>query len=283
MNLKAVRSIPLPLWQGEALDGKTLFVYAEQGLGDTIQFARFLPLVAKRGARVVFDCQPELVRLLSGLAGVDELRPQFQANPLPAADFHVPLLSLPGRLGITLATVPSAVPYLSAPLAVIGPNVPRPPATRLAVGLVWAGRPEHANDRNRSMTLEDLLPLADLPGVALFSLQIGPCASDIGTAGATPLIYDLTPQIRDFADTARLIEQLDLVICVDTSVAHLTGALARPGFVLLPYTPDWRWLGMREDSPWYPTLRLFRQPAPGDWNSVVAKLRDAIAAALSRA
>jgi len=283
LKLRAVRSIPLPLWQGEDLRGKTLFVYAEQGLGDTIQFARFLSVAAQRGARVIFDCQPELVRLISSVAGVAELRPQFQSNPLPAADFHVPLLSMPSRLGITLATIPNTVPYIAAPLAVIGPSVRRPRETRLAVGIVWAGRPDHTNDHNRSMTLEDLFPLADLPGVALYSLQMGPRADDIAAVSATPLIHDLKPQIQDFADTARLIQQLDLVICIDTSVAHLAGALGRPAFVLLPYTPDWRWLGRREDCPWYPSLRLFRQASLRDWKSVIARVCDAVAAILARA
>jgi Tfp pilus assembly protein PilF len=282
LNLKAVRSIPLPMWQGEDLRGKTLFVYAEQGLGDTIQFARFLPVVAQHGARIVFDCQPELVRLMSNLAGVAELRPQFQANPLPAADFHLPLMSLPSRLGATLANLPNTTPYLSAPLAVVGPSVPRPPGTRLAIGIVWAGRPHHSNDHNRSMTLEHFFPLAELPGVALYSLQMGPRAADIGATSAAPLVCDLRPQIQDFADTARLIQQLDLVIGVDTSVVHLAGALGRSAFVLLPYTADWRWLGRREDSPWYPALRLFRQQAPNDWQGVIARVHDWIAAMLVR-
>lgn len=282
MNLKAVRSIPIPLWQGEDLAGKTLFVYAEQGLGDTIQFVRYLPLAAARGARVIFDCQPELVRLVSSVAGIAELRPQFQSNPLPAADFHAPLLSLPSRFGTTLEMVPKAVSYMSAPLAVVGPSVPRPAGTKLAIGLVWAGRPEHTNDLNRSLTLDQLLPLADLPGVALYSLQMGARAGDIAAISAAALVHDLAPQIQDFADTARLIDQLDLVICVDTSVAHLAGALGRPAFVLLPYTPDWRWLAWREDSPWYPSLRLFRQQAPRDWSGVVTRLHAAIAALLTQ-
>jgi tetratricopeptide (TPR) repeat protein len=282
LKLKAVRSIPLPLWQGESLAGKTLYVYAEQGLGDTMQFARFLPLAARQGARVIFDCQPELLRLLTGLAGVAELRAATPGIAPPQADFHLPLMSLPNRFGITLETIPAAVPYLSLPPAVAGPSLPRPPGTRLAIGIAWAGRPEHTNDHNRSMRLEDFLGLADLPGVALYSLQKGPRSRDIAALGATALLADLDPQIQDFVDTARLMLQLDLVICIDSSLAHLAGALGRSAFVLLPFTPDWRWLGHREDSPWYPTLRLFRQQAIGDWRGVTRRVREALGAAPTR-
>jgi len=282
LKLKAVRSIPLPLWQGESLAGKTLYVYAEQGLGDTMQFARFLPLAARQGARVVFDCQPELLRLLTGLAGIAELRAATPGIAPPPADFHLPLMSLPSRFGITLDNLPAAVPYLSLPPAVTGPSLPRPPGTRLAIGIAWAGRPEHTNDRNRSMRLEDFLNLVDLPGVALYSLQKGPRAGDIAALGAAALLTDLAPQIQDFVDTARLMLQLDLVICIDTSLAHLAGALGRRAFVLLPFTPDWRWLGRREDSPWYPTMRLFRQPAIGDWRGVMRRVRETLAATIAR-
>jgi hypothetical protein len=164
---------------------------------------------------------------MTSVAGVAELRPQFHSNPLPVADYQVPLMSLPGRLGVTLADLPNAVPYLAAPPSAVGRSVPRPNGTRLAIGLAWAGRPGHANDLNRSMALEDLLPLAELPGVAFYSLQTGPRAADIAACGAAPLIFDLAPQIQDFADTARLVAELDLVISVDTAVAHLAGALAR--------------------------------------------------------
>ena len=279
--LRQARALAVPLWQGEDLSGKTLFVYAEQGHGDTLQFARFLPLAAARGARVIFACAAELARLMASVPGIAELRVLAPSTPLPPADFQLPLMSLPGRLGVTLATLPNAVPYLAPPLAVVGPGVPRPRGTRLAVGIAWAGRPEHSNDANRSMALEDLLRLADLPGIALYSLQVGARAGDIAKAAAAPLISDFSPQIADFADTARLVEQLDLVICIDTALAHLAGALGRPCFVLLPFTADWRWLGGREDSPWYPSLRLFRQPAPRDWASVIARVRETLAALLA--
>jgi Tfp pilus assembly protein PilF len=226
-KLRNVRSIKLPLWQGEDPAGRTIFVYAEQGLGDTLQFARFLPLVARRGARIVFDCQAELVRLMAGLTGLASLRPEGGAQP--EADFHLPLLSLPHRLGITLETLPAQVPYLAPPAA--GPVLPRHPGTRLAVGIVWAGRPQHTNDRNRSLVLEEFLSLCDIPGLALYSLQKGPRAGDIAALGAGPLVRDLGPVINDFADTARLLMQLDLLITVDTAVAHLAGALGRAAAV----------------------------------------------------
>ena len=275
-KLRSVRSTPLPLWHGEDVTGRTLYVYSEQGLGDTLQFARLLPMAAARGARIVFDCPPELLRLFANFPGIAELRPA--GAPLPAADFHAPLMSLAHRLGITLANLPAQVPYIAAPAS--GPVLPRPPGTRLAIGLVWAGRPRHTNDHNRSLGLEDMLGLCDLPGVQFYSLQKGPRAEDIATIGARPLVRDLAPAIGDFADTARLVMQLDLVVTVDTAVAHLAGALGRPAFVLVPFTPDWRWMAKREDTPWYPTLRLYRQTAPRDWKTVIARVRDTIARAI---
>src|SRR6185437_8120387 len=179
-------------------------------------------------------------------------------------------------------TIPAQVPYLRAPLAIIGPSVPRPPGVRFTIGIVWAGRPEHANDHNRSIPLQQFLRVADLPGVALYSLQKGPRVQDLTALGVNALVYDLGPQIQDFVDTARLIEQLDLVISIDTSVAHLAGALGRPCFVLLPFTPDWRWLNGRDDTPWYPTLRLFRQTRPTDWTGVMQSVRATIVQIMAR-
>jgi tetratricopeptide (TPR) repeat protein len=275
-KLRSVRNTPLPLWQGEDLTGRTLYLYAEQGIGDTLQFARLLPMVAAKGARIIFDCPPELIRLFANFPGIAELRKS--GAPLPAADYHLPLMSLASRLGITLANLPAKVPYIAAPAQ--GPVLPRPPGTRVTVGLVWAGRARHANDQNRSLGLDEMLGLCDLPGVQYYSLQKGPRAEDIATVGARPLVRDLGPAIGDFADTARLVMQLDVVVTVDTAVAHLAGALGRPAFVLIPFTPDWRWMAKREDTPWYPTLRLIRQPAPREWKSVIASVRARIARAL---
>lgn len=282
LKLRTVRTIPLPLWNGEDIAGKTIYVYAEQGAGDTIQFARFIPLLARRSARVIFDCPPDLIRLLSSVPGIAEMRPQAGEMPLPKADFQMPLMSLPSRFGVTFGTVPAVVPYLRTPLAIVGPSVPRPPGVRFAIGIVWGGRPEHTNDHNRSMPLQHFLSLAELPGVALYSLQKGPRVQDLAALGANALVYDLGPQIQDFVDTARLMEQLDLIISIDTSVVHLAGALGRPCFVLLPFTPDWRWLNGRDDTPWYPTLRLFRQTRPTDWKGVMQRVRATVAQIISR-
>ena len=276
-KLRAVRSVALPLWQGEDLAGRTIYIYSEQGLGDTLQFARFLPLVARRGARILFECPRELLRLFSTFPGIAELRQE--GAPIPQADYHLPMMSLPNRLGITLANLPAQVPYLAAPTT--GPVLGRPQGTRIAAGIVWAGRPQHTNDQNRSLTLEEMLPLAELTGLTLCSLQKGKRAEDIISCGARGLVYDLGPAINDFADTARLVMQLDVVITVDTSVAHLAGALGRPVFVLLPNAPDWRWMGAREDLPWYPTMRLFRQATPRDWKGVIDRVRDSLARSLA--
>lgn len=278
-KLQAVRTVPIPLWQGEDLAGRTLYVYCEQGFGDTLQFARYLPILAQRGARVIFEAQQELLRLLRSLPGVAELRPPGLA--VPDADFQVPMLSIPSRVGITMETVPAAVPYIAPPPADV-PRLYRPPGTRLAVGIAWAGRAEHANDHNRSMPFEQFLGLCDLPGVTLYSLQKGPRANDVAALNAQPVVRNLEGQIRDFGDTAALVAQLDLVICIDSAVAHLAGALGRPVILLVPYTPDWRWLACREDSPWYPSMRLVRQPAPRDWRSVMQRVHDMLAQILAQ-
>jgi Tfp pilus assembly protein PilF len=273
-----MRQLPMPLWQGQDLTTRSLFVHCEQGLGDTLQFCRYLSIVAGRCQRLVFECQPELERLMAGFPGVAQLT--TTGSPPPAADFHVPLMSLARLLGTTLETVPAPGPYLHA-IAGPAPAVVRPAGTRLAVGIVWAGRPSHNNDRNRSTTLERFLALADLPGVALYSLQKGLRAADIDALGVTALIQDLGSRVNNFADTAAVLQQLDLVVSVDTGVVHLAGAMGKPVFTLLPYTPDWRWLAGRDDSPWYPSMRLFRQTAPRDWDGVFVRLRQAVAALLA--
>lgn len=276
-KLQNVRSIPMPIWNGEDVSGRTVWIYSEQGIGDTLQFVRLLPALAARGARIIFDCQPDLVRLLAGFPGVGELRPE--GSPPPGADFHLPLLSLPHRLGIALDNIPTRVPYITPPAT--GPGVARPAGTCVAAGICWAGRPQHTNDRNRSIPFEHFLELCDLPGLALYSLQKGARARDIADHGAQALVRDLAPALHDFADTARLISELDLVITVDTAVAHLSGALGRPTLLLLPYTADWRWLGRREDTPWYPSLRLVRQDAPRDWEGPMRRIHDLLTGTLA--
>ncbi|MDR3440669.1 FkbM family methyltransferase [Telmatospirillum sp.] len=258
-----------PEWDGSPLCGKTLLVYAEQGFGDVIQFLRYVPLLFAEGARVILLIPKELERLCQCLADVAEIRCNFRS--LPAFDFHIPLLSVALHLETRRETIPAGIPYLSTPPSV-KPKLPVPLGTRLKVGLVWAGRPTHANDRHRSVGLKALLPLAAVPGVTVYSLQAGPRAADIHKAAHPVLVGDLSPHLKDFVDTAAVIEQLDLVIAVDTSVAHLAGALGKPVWVLVPFAPDWRWMQKGEDSPWYPSMRLFRQPASLAWDGVIEQM-----------
>jgi tetratricopeptide (TPR) repeat protein len=273
----------VPPWDGGDPAGRTLLLVAEQGLGDTLQFIRYAPLVRARGARVIVACQPELVRLLASVSGID--RVVALGEPWPAADGWVALLSLPRLLGTTLDTVPAQVPYLAA-----GPRKVAAWAARLAdcaglkVGLVWAGNPYpdlprgQAVDRRRSLALGQLAPLAAVAGVTLVSLQKGAAAAQAQSPPPGLSLFDPMAGIADFADTAALVSALDLVIGVDTAVIHLAGALARPVWVLSRFDACWRWLAGRETSPWYPTLRLFRQPAPGAWEPVVGQVVAALAA-----
>jgi len=191
---------------------------------------------------------------------------------LPSFDAYVPLMSLMHRLGTRLDTIPASVPYLAADAARVARLAPHLRGTGLKLGLVWSGNPKHGNDRHRSVPLDLLRPLLGVPGVRLFSLQVGPRAQDIAADGRIGPITDLAPHLDDFADTAAAISQLDLVVTVDTSVAHLAGALDRPTWLLLPWNADWRWLSGRTDSPWYPSMTLFRQPRYGDWGPVVDQL-----------
>jgi len=263
------RSFDMPAWQGENLAGKRLLIYAEQGAGDTIQFARYVPLLAQRGARVILECPRALVALLGTLPGVE--RVIAKGDRLPPADFQCALLSLPRWFGTTQETIPSQVPYLQARSD--GPRLPAfgpsPDGRSLRVGFVWSGNPEHQNDARRSIALEVLRPWLANQEAVFHSLQPKPASG----AGKPPqiddLVTDLTDLIGDYADTACLVRQLDLVIAVDTSVAHLAGALGHPVWLLLPYAPDWRWLMDRHDSPWYPSMTIFRQPVAGDWSSVL--------------
>ncbi|HTK36754.1 MAG TPA: tetratricopeptide repeat-containing glycosyltransferase family protein [Caulobacteraceae bacterium] len=274
-NRSALRTFAAPLWQGgEDLAGRTLLLHAEQGFGDTIQFCRYAALAAARGARVVLEAPPALKALMRSLDGVAEL--VGAGEPLPDFDLHCPLMSLPHAFGTTLETIPTRASYLAAPpersaaWAGVVADSPRP-----KVGLAWFGKPTHHNDRNRSIRLEPLLEA--LPsGLELFSLQDRARPEDEAALAAYPRIRRFEDRLTDFADTAALASQMDLVVSVDTSTAHLAAALGRPTWVLLPFSPDWRWLLDREDSPWYPTVRLFRQPAPGDWDSVLARLGEAL-------
>ncbi len=267
---------PMPPWRGEDPRGRNLLVWVEQGAGDAIQFVRLVRVLAGRGARVALECLPSLAPLLGSAEGVDRVIPR--GEPLEGFDGQVPLLSLPNLLGLTLDTVPGNTPYLGVPAGRQAP-LPVPGDGRgrsRSVGLVWQGHPEHKNDRHRSIPFERLEPLLDTPGVTFYSLQVGAAAAAPPVRPPSGKLIDLAPMIHDFGDTATLIQQLDLVISVDTSAIHLTGALGKPGWLLLPCAPDWRWLLGRDDSPWYPTLRLFRQPRPGDWDTVVRDVRQAL-------
>jgi tetratricopeptide (TPR) repeat protein len=260
-------------WLGqESVEGKTILVHVDEGLGDTLQFARYLPRLAARGARVVLVAQDALCPLLAGVSGVSQCIP-FPARSYPPFDMHCPLMSLPLAMGTTLETIPPA-DYLSPiPAERIQAWEKRlGPRDRLRVGLVWSGNPKQGNDRNRSMALKTLTPLLDVDATFV-SLQKDPRPDDKALLRERTEILDLTADLTDFVETAALISCLDLVVTVCTSVAHLAGTLGRPTWVMLPYLPDWRWLLDRADSPWYPSVRLFRQEQARDHASVVASVR----------
>jgi tetratricopeptide (TPR) repeat protein len=264
------RGFSEPLWPGEDLEGRRVLVHAEQGLGDAIQFVRYLPLLAERGAEIFLECPAPLVRLLATSQGV--ARVISRGEPWPAIDFQIPLLSLPHRLGTTLGNIPNQVPYIRVPDGT-ALKLARSASANLSVGLAWAGNPLHGKDRSRSIALRQFSTLLSLPNVACYSLQAGPANRELSEVKSARPIVNLEPQLTDFAATASAIQQLDLVISVDTAVAHLAGALGKPVWVLIPFAPDWRWLLGREDSPWYPTMRLFRQRQHGDWSSVIERIK----------
>ena len=261
--------VPLAPWAGEDLAGRTLLIQAEQGFGDVFMLARYVAVLAARGATVLVRPQTGAQGVLAtcdGLAGLAEGDLVVPANAL-----RVPIMSLPGLCGTTLATIPARIPYLHVPDQV--PNRAAIDAclaqagTKRRIGLVWAGNPGHHRDGDRSMAPEFLDLLADVPGVAWVDLQVSP-----GPRPALPLL-DLARYLTDFSATAYALEQLDLVITVDSSPAHLAGALGRPVWLALAWLPDWRWMLDRRDTPWYPTLELWRQPSPGDWGEVVRAMR----------
>ncbi|MEA2916540.1 MAG: hypothetical protein QOJ15_8621 [Bradyrhizobium sp.] len=264
-----------PLWLGHGdLSGKTILLHGEQGLGDTLQFLRYVPLVAEQGARVILAVQRPLARLVTSFTGVSVLR--VQGDAIPPFDCYCPLPSLPLAFATTLDTIPATVPYLHVETEdcqrwknrlAAGPG-PK-------VGLVWAGNPAHKNDRRRSIAMHSIAALFDHPGVRWFSLQSGERAGDLAMLNCDR-VADLSSELADFAETAAAIANLDLVITVDTATAHLAGALGKPVWVLLPFSADWRWLLDRNDSPWYPTARLYRQAAPGDWAGVVKQVDNAL-------
>ena len=272
------RQFDRPRWTGEAIPGKTLFLHAEQGFGDGIQSARYARLARGRCARVILECRPELKTLLA-LSGVaDEVI--GYGEDLPPFDYCTSVISVPGWLGLTLETLPGDTPYLK-----VRPLVPPLPGVdgKLKVGLAWAGSPTHSDDGNRSLALAWLAPVLAVPGVAFYCLQQPVPARD---ASALKQFSQLTAlaEFKDYLATAAVVDAMDLILSVDTSVAHLAGALGRPVWNLIQYAPDWRWFAQfGEHTPWYPTMRLFRQPRRGDWASVIARVAAELASVVERA
>ncbi|OYD81316.1 tetratricopeptide repeat protein [Azospirillum brasilense] len=269
------RGLPQPLWSGEDIAGQTILLHEEQGRGDAIQFVRYAPLVTARGARVLLEAGADLLPLFRGLPGVE--RVFARGESLPGFDWQCPLLSLPRAFATRLETIPAAVPYLTADPARVAAWRERLSGDGFKVGLVWAGNPQFAGDRERSPGLAALAPLLAVTGCRFFGLQLGPGHDELARRAMPPSFTDLAPKIRDFADTAAIMASLDLVVSSCTAPAHLAGALGVPLWVLLSHAPDWRWLLDRADSPWYPTARLFRQPRPGDWAAVAGEAAAALA------
>lgn len=267
------RHTDMPLWDGSTLAGRTILLHAEQGFGDAIQFVRYAPLVSQRGGHVVLECHPQLVSLFQSVYGVQTAVP-FGA-PLPHFDCQIPLLSLPYLFKTSLQTIPAHCPYVSVPdryrekWSVL--TATKPKSRR--IGLAWSGK--SYPDPLRTCRLDELAALS-VGEITFFSLQLGEGAEQAASPPPGMNLIDLTSEIADFADTAALIEQLDLVISIDTAVAHLAGALGKPAFVMLPYAPDWRWMLDRSDSPWYPGMTLYRQDVSGDWGSVVCRIAAAL-------
>jgi tetratricopeptide (TPR) repeat protein len=274
-----------PQWLGEPLEGRTLLVWYEQGHGDEIQFCRYVPMLKAMGAaKVTVVCKPALQPLLATLEGIDRLVPAAGVHEIETHDYWTYLLSLPHRFATRLETIPARVPYLSALPERRACWAPRVPKDGFHVGLAWKGNPELANDANRSLpSLATLRPLWDVPGVTFVSLQKGVGEAEAASPAADQPILNLGGMFEDFGDSAALIEALDLVISVDTAPAHLAGALGKPCFCLVPAEGlDFRWLLERSDSPWYPTLTLFRRPLGAAWDVVMPRVAEALGKAVRR-
>ncbi|MDD9877131.1 MAG: tetratricopeptide repeat protein [Magnetovibrio sp.] len=259
----------VPRWDLDADPAARVLIHAEQGYGDALQFSRYVPMVAARAAQVIFEVHPNLRKLLEGFGGAETFS---VGDPIPEFDHYIPLLSLPGVFGTTIETIPRSAAYLNAEPARVAHWRGRLAGEGRAVGIAWRGNPDNPNDRRRSVDPGLLGRLLNIGGCRFFSLQKVPADGDWEILEGQGPITDLGPDLGDFAETAAVIEALDLVITVDTATAHLTGALGAPGWLMLPYVPDWRWMMDREDSPWYPSIRLFRQPEPADWPAVVERI-----------
>ena len=271
-----------PMWHGrESVEGKTILIYADEGLGDSIQFARYIPMLAARGAQIILVVQEPARVLLSGIPGVSQCLPKT-IDQFPAFDFHCAISSLPLAFSTRLETIPPGVKYLPAPAESrvqawedrLGPH------NKLRVGLVWSGNPKHENDFNRSIPLRTLTRILDTDATFV-SLQKDPRPGDKAALLERTDIVDMTEHLADFSETAALVNCLDLIVTVDTSVAHLAAALGRPTWILLPYSPDYRWLLDRDDSPWYPSVRLFRQTETREYGTVLDRVRDELQALIS--
>ncbi len=273
----SVRDFGKPRWDGSPLNGKSILVHAEQGFGDTIQFVRYLPMVKAQGGHVIFECHNNLLRLLKNSSGFDTIIERSSNNvPEVEFDFHIPLLSLPGLFGTNLDSIPSDVPYVTT-----DSNLTEKWQTRLnqdrnfKIGIVWAGNPSFSNYHTRSCSLSDFDALAEINGLSFYSLQKGAVSTE-SIAASMLKITDFKSELNDFADTASVISNLDLIISTDTAVVHLAGAIGRPVWALLHSAPDWRWWLKRTDSPWYPGMRLFRQSKLNDWTVVFNQVKEAL-------
>lgn len=290
-----LRSYPQPRWNGERFDGKRLLLWPEQGLGDQLQFARFIPRVKALGGTVVLVCSAPLLPLLrANCPQADEV--VALGDAFEPVDLQLPIMSVPHVLRLGASLDAHCVPYIHtrgdirARLNDVLPPLPVSSERKLRVGLAWAGQPKHTNDRNRSLKLETLRPLLGIPGIEWYSLQKGDGAeaqlepfNELSAAQSQPTVTPLGPLFSNFDDTAHAVSRLDVVITVDTSVAHLAGAMGVPVWLLIPFVPDWRWQVKRTDSPWYPTARLFRQDKASDWSTVMNCVGAALGEALRRA
>jgi Flp pilus assembly protein TadD len=263
------RTFGQPLWDGAPLSGKRILLTAEQGAGDVIQFARYVPLVAQLGGRIVMEAPPSLVRLLTFLSDRHDVIPI--GSPPGAFETHCPLMSLPLKFGTELDSIPAPAQF-AIPAEMKANWARRTSYEKPKVALVWAGNPTQQDDRTRSLSFRSLLPLTTLNDIEFFSLQVGAAAKELKTAGLAERIHDLSPFLTDYAETASAVACMDLVISVDTSVAHLAGTLGKPVWTLVSFVADWRYLKERNDSPWYPSMRLFRQKALGDWETIIQEI-----------
>src|SRR5207237_2672097 len=265
----------VPRWSGQNLAGKTILLQMEQGFGDAIQFLRFAPHLKRMGATVAVHVPETMSKLAQRFVGVDHVIDN--RSPMPELDFHIPLLSLPRVLQVDIDSIPYDVPYVQA-----DENSVERWKRRLGdvggvqIGIAWAGNPGHTRDRQRSIPFQTLLPLLETRGARFVSLQKGQAASELAALGSERGVLDIGDELEDFGDTAAAISYLDLVICADTAVAHLAGALGKPVWLLVPKPSDWRWMETREDSPWYPTMRIFRQAERNDWSGVVDRVAEAL-------